>query len=230
MENAGRSADRGVCSLPRRQLVAGGAACAMLRPALGATCNVPTDQKLTFQVSRNGSPIGVHCVAFSRSGAMLTAQINAAFKVGFGLITFYRYQHSGTEIWHGDQFQSLQTTTNDNGTLFHVQAERSVGGIHISSSGKPDRIVSGNALPLTHWAIAAMTAPLFNPQTGETLRETVRTVGQANVMLASGRTIPATGYALAGEAPIKDWFDEAGVWAALDAIGKDNSLISYRRI
>jgi hypothetical protein len=84
-------------------------------------------------------------------------------------------------------------------------------------------------LPLTHWAIEAMSAPVFNPETGKDLAEQARHLGQATVALADGAKIPATRFSLTGEAQITDFYDSAEVWAALQAEAKDGSMIDYRR-
>jgi hypothetical protein len=185
---------------------------------------------LTFQVCRNGSPIGTHRLDFNTHGTTTRVRIDATFRIGIGFLTLYRYRHQGMEIWRDGAFQSLDTTTDDNGTSFRVQAARAAAGILIKATGLPDRLAPANTLPLTHWAEAAMSAPLFNPQTGAMLRETAQPRGQGTVTLANGKPIEATGYALKGEAPLEDWYDEAKIWAALDATGKDGSAITYRRV
>ena len=204
--------------------------CRPARAASGPPDGVPASDALAFEVSRNGSRIGTHRLDFTCNGSSNTVRIDAAFRVGFSFITLYRYHHSGVEEWRDGRFVSLVTETNDNGTMFRVQAQRQGGGILIRATGLPDQIAPADALPLTHWAVAAMTAPLFNPQTGKMLRETAASQGSGLVRLANGTKIEATRYALAGESPIEDWYDQTNVWAALDGTGKDGSTIKYRRI
>jgi hypothetical protein len=184
---------------------------------------------LAFEVSRNGSTIGTHSLKFTRTGSRLTVLIEARFRIGLGPITLFRYSHRGEEVWQDGRFQSLVTETNDNGTPHQVHAERGADGVTIRTPGQPDLLAPANAVPLTHWAQAAMQARLFNPETGKLLAETARPSGPGSVKLANGQAIRATGYKLAGEAPIEDWYDSAGTWAALDARGKDGSAIAYRR-
>lgn len=214
-----------VC-LPRRTVLAGGLALAVW-PQRGAASE---PSMLAFEVSRNGRSIGTHTLKFTRSGTRLTVLIDAHFRVGLGPITLFHYSHSGEEIWHSGQFQSLVTETNDNGTAYQLQAERGATCVTIRATGQPDLLAPANAVPLTHWAQAAMRARLFNPETGKLLAETARASGPGSVTLADGKAILATGYTLAGEAPMKDWYDTAGNWAALDALGKDGSSIAYRRV
>jgi hypothetical protein len=210
-------------------VLAFGAAMAVCRGAAASQAGYPATDSLNFQVSRNGAPIGTHKLEFSRAGRDLTVHIDAAFRVGFGFITFYRYHHVGVERWRDGHFDSLETTTNDNGREFQVLARRTPGGVTIQATGVPDQTVAEDTLPLTHWAMAAMTAPLFNPETGKMLRETARPRGAKMIDLANGTSIKATGFTLKGDAPIEDWYDDSQVWAALDAVGQDGSRISYRR-
>jgi hypothetical protein len=229
-----RDGARGIATLGRRGLLAGGCGClgalALPRPAWAAPAGVPAAGPLAFQVSRNGSAIGTHRLDFTQDGATTTVRIDASFRVGFGFITLYRYHHQGVEIWRDGAFASLHTITHDNGTNFEVRADRVASGIRITATGIADRIAPPGTLPLTHWSVAAMAAPLFNPQTGKMLRETCQPQGPGTVTLADGRAIRATRYALAGEAPMQDWYDTAKIWAALDGTGTDGSRIRYRRV
>jgi hypothetical protein len=217
--------------LSRRGVLAGGLAVVAARAAIaGGIPEAPMPDTLKFKVMRNGSEIGTHTLSFSRSAGTLRVMIEAEFRVGFGPIRLFHYSHRGLEQWRDGQFQSLATETNDNGTRRQVRAVRGPDGILIKATGEPDVMAPSGALPLTHWAVAAMHAKLFNPETGKLLQETARPAGVGTVTLVDGTAIPVTGYALAGEAPIKDWYDSSNTWAALDALARDGSRIAYRRI
>jgi hypothetical protein len=190
---------------------------------------VPGNDDLSFDVFRNGSHIGSHVLRFSRTGDSIVVNIAAEFKVGWGPIVLFRYQHTGVETWQAGRFVSLETQTNDNGTRRRVFAHRQANGIVIRATDLPDRLASADILPLTHWAIAAMSVPVFNPETGKDMAEQARHLGQSTVALADGAKIPATRFALSGEAQIVDFYDSEQVWAALQAKAKDGSTIEYRR-
>ena len=85
------------------------------------------------------------------------------------------------------------------------------------------------SLPLTHWNMQALAAPLFNPQTGAPFR--LRVARQAGQVLRPPRrpAIEATRYDLTGETDLSDWYDAAGVWCALVARAADGSRINYWR-
>ena len=211
----------------RRAVLAAGLALAAF--GARAAAEGAADTGILFLVRRNGSDIGRHSVSFTRTGTRLTAHIEAQFRVGFGPITFYRYHHRATEIWRDGHFISFESQTDDNGTRLEVQAHRGPSGIAISATNQANVTAAPDALPLTHWAVAAMSAPLFNPENGKKLREVAHARGPGTVRLADGKQIQAVSYTLAGEAPIEDWYDDRSVWAALDATGKDGSKITYRR-
>jgi hypothetical protein len=219
-------------ALTRRSLLAGGAAVAACPTIAIAAARFPDPAlpDLTFKVARNGHDIGAHTLRFDRSGNSLRVHIAADFRIGLGFITLFRYRHRGLEEWRDGQFVALDTETDSNGSKFHVHAQRTNGGIAIQATGLPDQLVSGDALPLTHWSEAAMRAPVFNPQTGKMLHEIVRPEGIGTITLASGQPIQAKRYAMAGEAPIEDWYDTSGTWAALNATAADGSAIAYRRL
>lgn len=220
----------------RRHILAGAAAMACVRTAARAsepgpvTHGVPAGGSLAFRVSRNGCDIGTHTLDFTRKGNAVYVRIEASFRVHFGPITFYRYHHQGVEQWRDGRFVALDTQTDDNGSKFEVHAERGPAGVLIRATGLPDQLAPPGALPLTHWAAADTGARLFNPQDGRLLAETLQGRGPCTVTLADGAKIPATRFALAGAAPIDDYYDGGKLWAALDAVGRDGSRITYRRL
>ncbi len=216
-------------TLTRRAAVLGSfAAIPMLRsaPAYG----VAGQERIAFDVIRQGSVIGTHQVVLEQSGSTLRAHIDCTLRVGFGPITFFRYHHQGVEVWQDGVFQSLDTTTDNNGEQLAVSARRVPGGIGIRTRDAAPRLAPANTLPLTHWNVACMHAPLFNPQDGTPIAESATCAGPDRVTLGNGREITATRYDLRGAAPINDWYDNGGTWTALRAEVKDGSILHYRRI
>ncbi len=186
--------------------------------------------QVAFEVIRHGSVIGTHAVRFEVKGRRLLAHIDVNMRVGFGPITFFRYRHQGVEEWEDGVFQSLETRTDNNGEALSVSAKRIDGGVEIHTRDSAPKLAPAGALPLTHWNLACMSAPLFNPQDGMTLTETASFVGHDTVALANGSEVPATRYALKGAAPIDDWYEADRTWTALRAQVKDGSIVTYRRI
>lgn len=229
----------GTAPLPRRRFLAGSAS-ALAGAALPKTLHaqaanaptlppIPQGGTLRFAVSRNGSPIGTHALGFKSSAGTVEVTFDVSFQVKLGFITLYRYRHTGTETWSGGRFFSLETHTDDNGRAQQVIARRTPGGIVLRTGAAPETLLPPDLRPLTHWVRALPGEHFFNPQTGARLNHAVRPAGQAEIQLANGQVIEATGYTIAGDAPIQDWYDSTDIWAALDATGKDGSRITYRR-
>ena len=182
---------------------------------------------LAFDVRRNGDRIGSHAIRFHGDEQDFTAAITAQFVVKLGPVPIFHYQHQALETWRGGRFQSLQSRTVSNGRVEQVSAARSDSGVVITVGAK--RILAPvTAHPLTHWNAAALEGPLFNPQTGVALRESVSKAEGQSLPLAGGRMVPATRYVLAGDAEIVDWYVD-GAWTALRGKAPDGSWLDYRR-
>ncbi len=202
---------------------------AAIGPSVSGVPGVPPGGRLSFAAFRNGTPLGTHDLTFTTSGADLTIRMAVNFRLGFGFITLFRYHHEGVEVWRDGQFASLHTETTEGGTRTALRAQRTGQAVLVQTTGKPDLLLPPDARPLTHWAMLAPGTKLFHPQFGDAITAPVRHHGTATITLGNGRTIKATGFALDGKTPIKDWYDTENVWAALDATGADGSAVTYRR-
>jgi len=172
--------------------------------------------QLAFAALRNGQKIGEQRMSFHPEGEGLTAHTVVEMAVKLGPLTLYRYRHQATERWAGDRFESLETQTNANGKLLKVSARRTADGVKIMPAAGGVTDAPASALPFTHWNRKIATAPLFNPQDGKLLHETV--------------VATPTKLSFRGDADIQDFYDEAGTWTGL--IGKlaDGSRLEYRPI
>lgn len=213
--------------LTRRVLVAAGVAAAAAPAARAETLR--PDGRLVFSVARNGRIIGRHSLVFSGGPQDFSVAIAAMFKVGLGPLTLFDYRHQATETWRGGQFAAFQSHTLTNGKREQVSAVRRPGGLAVQTlTGSHD--LAPEAMPLTHWSQRAFEGPLFNPQTGALMRETVSRAAEQMLEVSGGRSVRAIRFALTGEAEITDWYDETGVWTALRAKAQDGSFVDYRRI
>ena len=185
---------------------------------------------VAFQIWRNGVQIGTHTVGFATRGGQLVADIRADMRIKLGPVPVFTYRHEATETWDGGRFTSLSSRTTTNGRVETVDARRGTAGLSIERGGGRALSASADCAPLTHWNLEVLQGALFNPQTGALVRCSVARRGAQPVRLADGRSIPATGFALTGDADIVDWYDDVGAWTALQARAQDKSLIEYRRL
>ena len=186
--------------------------------------------RTVFEVWRNGDKIGSHSVDITDAAGVRTARIAAEMTVRLGPVPVFRYRHSAVETWSAGRFSSLDARTTSNGKLETVNARREGGSVRILRNRGAPVVAPPEAAPLTHWNREVLAGPLFNPQTGQVAKERVTRREGDSVRLADGRTIPATRYALTGDAEIIDWYDAQGRWAGLRGKADDNSWIDYRRV
>ena len=199
--------------------------------AAGGAPGVPAGGRLSFSVIRKGTVIGTHTLTFSGTAEALDIRIAVNLAIGFGPITLYRYRHSGVERYRGGRFSALETATDNDGEALHALARRDGERIVVETAKLGQKIYPATVLPLTHWNRACMTAPqLFNPQDGMPMAFRVAPPVAAHVALSDGREVPATHYALTGEATLDDWYDGSDVWTALRAVLADGSVLDYRRV
>jgi hypothetical protein len=209
----------------RRDLLAGGAAMAAMA---GTGFAAPTD--VHFEVIRKGGKIGQQSVTFQQRDGVLVATTAAEIVVRFGPIALFRYTHSVRETWRDGQFETLDSTTDDDGKPFKVHAERGAAGVTVEASTIARAVLPPETIPLTHWNILCMERPLFNPQDGTRIDSRVIPRGEEMVALANGAMVRATHYSLVGKVALDDWYDAAKIWTALRSVGTDGTVIDYRRV
>ena len=189
----------------------------------------PQPARLAFIALRNGRKIGEQHMIFDRDDG-LTVRTQVEMAVKLGPIQLYSYRHEATERWRDGRFQSLDTQTADNGKALRVSARRESDGVMISPAAGGALQAAKDALPFTHWNREIAKAPLFNPQDGKLLRETVTAAAGASIVFADGSSRRAQGVVFRGDASIEDWYDDDGVWTGLTGRLKDGSTLEYRRL
>lgn len=199
-------------ALSRRMVLVGGLLLP-LAPGLARAAN----RNLVFAVFRNGTHIGEHRIDFSGDGANLTATTDAVMTVKLGPVPVFKYHHHAVEKRAGGLFASLETATSSNGKQERVAAERVGAGVRVDCNyGKAT--LAADANPMTHWNPQIFGGPpLFNPQTGKTLKVQTARVTPGHVTIR-------------GEAEIDNYYDDAGAWLALTGKLDDGSKVEYRRV
>jgi hypothetical protein len=188
---------------------------------------VPASGRLAFNVFRNDSQIGTHHVTFHTAGDALTVQIAADFKVGLGPLTLFNYSLRTTEHWQGGQLMSATSKANNDGKAESMTAKRQGDALAVQGSKSGHYTAPPGSILATHWNRAELKGPMINPENGELMKFSVAEKGSEQIM-AAGKTITATHYALTGFATIDLWYDSQSVWSALKAAATDNSRIDYR--
>jgi len=194
-----------------------------------ARAAVPAGNRLAFLVFRNGSEVGSHVLEFTPGPDSLEIRIAVDIAIGIGPIKLFRYRMRGTEQWRGSQVVQADFTTDNNGTPAFMRARRDAEALLIEGSDGPRYVAPPGALPATHWNPAEHEAAMVNPQNGKLFQPSVARSGPAPMPLPDGTSCPCRRFSLTGEPRLELWYDQADIWCALSAPGKDGSTITYHR-
>jgi hypothetical protein len=197
-------------------------------PARPVFASEPSD--LAFAALRDGHRIGEERLRFETRGLDILVRTVAEFAVKLGPVSLFHYRHQASERWTGDRFESLETSTEQNGKTQRLTARREGEGVMLETADGPRPAAPASAVPFTHWNRRIAGAPLFDPQTGKLMRERVSAPTQARATLASGASVPAVVVVFRGDANVQDFYDASGVWTGLLGQLKDGSMLEYRRL
>ena len=106
------------------------AALVVATPALGMAKSSAQDE-LTFEVSLDGQPIGMHRFRMAHDGATRVVESEALFDVRILRVPVYRYRHSNTEIWRNGCLKRIDSETDANGTPYAVDLSKTAAGYTI---------------------------------------------------------------------------------------------------
>lgn len=198
-----------------------------------------------YAVTRNGQTIGRHTLTFQQQGPLRIVSIDSRASVRMLGITAYRYTHQGREVWNGEQLQSLQAVTDDNGRRSTVRAERRDGRLAVeraapgtvtmvaASTQGVEQLDANRAsmpadiMPTSQWKMRQVRqSKLLNTQDGTLIQVQVKSLGRENVRTGTS-TVPATRYAYSGGLQMNQWFDDRGRWVKGSFTAFDGSTIEY---
>lgn len=194
----------------------------------GLATPAAADQTLTFEVLRQGSPIGTHRVTIHEQGDMRRVDIAIDMAVRFAFVTVYRYTHRATETWDGHRLVALEAATDDNGTRTNVAAKAEAGGLAISGSGG-NYLAPADTIPSSYWNRAKLErTALLDTQSGKIAATANSLIGPASIE-ADGRLLNVTKYRVTGDLQAELGYAEDGSWAALAFEARGASIL-YRRL
>jgi len=189
---------------------------------------VPQDGALTFTVLRDGSAIGEHKIAFSRSGDDLKVDINTDIKVTLPLIgiAVYRFEHEGHEIWRNGHLAALNSKTYDDGTD-HVVDAAATGDALAVKSDIVDQTSAATIIPASLWNPALMQQTvLLNTLDGHEMAVQIENVGLESVAV-KGAEKQANHIRVSGGLERDLWYTPEGSLVRVRFAAKDGSQIEY---
>lgn len=119
------------------ELASAAAALPLLGAIFPARARAASLPDLRFRALYQGSPVGDYCVGFRSDGDRLvvTTHIDITVKVLF--FTAFHFAHDAVEVWRSGRLQSVESTTDDNGTRLGVSGYAASDGFRITGADGP---------------------------------------------------------------------------------------------
>ncbi|MEN3951461.1 DUF6134 family protein [Iodidimonas sp. SYSU 1G8] len=199
---------------------------------------VPKGGVLEFAVSRKNEPIGTATLTFADKGEDLQVQVDVNLKVKLLFLTVYSYRHQATETWSDDRLVAFDSTTQENGKSWQVDAHAEDDGtLSVNANGKQGS-VPDTLPPTSYWNPTMIgQSRWFNSQFGTAGDVAVRTLGRETVESA-GRMLAAQRFKITGTVTetgkpidLDLWYADNGELVKMHSIAdSDGSLIEFDRI
>jgi|GEM_PF-6520256 len=191
-------------------MVCGAAVAALAHPlsALGAQNGSVTRE---FKASRGTSNAGGQKITLTRSGDIVTIDLETRLKVRLLGIPVYRYSLNSRETWEGGTLQTISGKTDDNGDRHFVEARRTNAGLEVNGSDFSG-VVPGNIASTSFFTTSLLNRKTWvSTQGGKPIDVAVSKRGKATLELPGGK-VECTHYFIGGELkiPIDAYFDAKG--------------------
>jgi len=214
--------------IPHLLLRAAAAICVL---ALAPPPATAASEEYRFRAYLDGSEIGRHVFTVSRGEGSTLVVSDAQFEVKLLFVTVYRYRHVARERWREGCLENISSTTQDNGTRYHVKGSLSEAGFLVrTDEGKehlPDCIMS-----FAYWNPEFLgQRRLLNAQNGDYLPVEITALGGGEIVVG-GRAYASQRYRLAARGMQIDlWYAAgSGEWLALESATESGNVLRYERI
>ena len=92
---------------------------------------------MLFHALRDGTRIGEHRVIFRADGDLLNVETRVDIEVKVLFFTVFHFTHRSAEIWQSGRLVSIDTATDDDGTLLKVFGAATADGFRIVGADGP---------------------------------------------------------------------------------------------
>lgn len=199
-------------------------------PGLGVAA-ASTKDELTFAVSLDDQPIGVHRFRMADHGAMRVVDSEATFDVRILRVPVYRYRHSNTEIWRNGCLKRIDSETDANGTPYAVDLSKTAAGYTIVTPSETRTHEGDCLMSFAYWDQRFLQQKqLLNTQTGELVAVEIQSLGESQREIAN-RTLSVEGFRILAESQnidIQVFYNSLdGHWVALESVLENGRLLRY---
>jgi len=195
----------------------------VLMPFAAARADV---KHTTFAVMRNGEQIGTNTIAIERTGSQTSVDVRTHIAVTLAFVTVYRFDQTLNEQWSDRQLMSLQTRTDDNGSVHQTRAGRTGEQFAVRADDR-DSEAPAAVIPLDLWNPAVLTqTQVLDPKDGSLVPLRVVDHGDDELPGGAGH---AHHYTITTTFSQDVWYDKAGDLVGVQITGRDGSVIRYQR-
>ncbi|MFO7641880.1 MAG: DUF6134 family protein [Candidatus Competibacteraceae bacterium] len=207
-----------------------GAAIGLSVPFPGSATAAAQDS-LTFAVSLDDRPIGVHRFRIADAGATRVVESAASFDVRILWVPVYRYRHRNTETWQNGCLKRIDSETDANGTPYAVDLSKTVRGYRIVTPSETQTYEGDCLMSFAYWDQRFLQQKqLLNTQTGELVAVEIQALGESKREIAN-RTLSVEGFRILAESrdiDIQVFYDSAdGRWVALESVLEGGRVLRY---
>ena len=177
-----------------------------------------------FDVMRKGSKIGTNTFDIARQGDTTNVKITTHILVKIAFITAYRYDHTESGSYKGNQLVAFKSTTDDNGTSHDVEAKQAGGKVALTIDGTQSD-APRQVVPASLWGAGVAKQPqVFDPASGKRMAVNSQDLGTETVAI-NGAPQELQHIKLTGAFPRDLWFDGDGL-VKMTLLGSDNSEVT----
>ena len=185
------------------------------------------NNKIGFDVVRNGEVVGQHETTFLRDGSDLTVESKMNLKITLFGIPVYLFDYVSVEKWSDGVLSRLNVDVKDGADQIKIYAQLNAQGLNIiSPSGTFTARVP--IISTNHWNVDVVKqSRVLNTLTGKINKVKLISEGEERIPIKDGH-IMATRYDYSGElTDTSVWYDSQGRWSKLEFKARDGSTVEY---
>ena len=190
----------------------------------------PPERTVSYEIRRNGDPIGTHRVTFARQPSAahperFTVHHEIQIRVTVLSLEAYRYTMDSRETWEGDRLLGLYSSTDKNGEALRVFARAGAGGVRIRGPGGEAR-APADAVPSSpqHDVFSVSRPTMIDAEDGRLLDVRVSAPASETLELG-GRPVPCRRYTVSGDLDATLWYAPSGILVRKRLTAPDGSTI-----
>jgi hypothetical protein len=174
-----------------------------------------------FRVLVDNKRAGEYFLTISREdngSVVVTGETDV--KVSFLAFT-YRYSYRGTEVWQDGRLQRLDSTSDDDGKRFSVNAQAEPKFLRVRVNGR-EYTTNTDVWTTTYWAQPDskshdQTVLLLDADTGKEIKAFLQFAGKSQIAVA-GQPQVCNHYRLSGGVQVELWYDAQGRMVRQEAV------------